>query len=65
MRSARALPLLPRGRWSSWSADVKRKRYESRIARAVLIERIAREKRRASRAGDYIPGATDVRARTL
>jgi len=54
-RSARALPALPRGHWPSWKS-AKRKRDKARIDRAVLIERMTREQRRARQAGGYVPG---------
>jgi hypothetical protein len=55
-RSARALPALPRGQWWSWCAEIKRKREQARIGRAVVIERMTREQRRARQIGAYVPG---------
>lgn len=55
-RSARALPALRRGRWSSWSAQVKRKRKQARFDRVVAAEQRAREERRVERAGEPMPG---------
>jgi hypothetical protein len=55
-RSARAFPLRPRGRWSSWSSQRKRKRAQARIDRAVLVEQRARAERCAHSATERMPG---------
>ncbi len=60
-RSARAFPSKSRGRWSSWSADVKRKRAQARVDKAVVVEQRAREERRVRSTGECVPGNVHLR----
>ena len=53
---ARALPKAPGRGWSTWLANVKRRRRLAREERLESIERLQRLERRKREAGEYVPG---------
>jgi hypothetical protein len=52
---ARVLPTSTRRGLSVWIAEVRRRRRSARDEQLEVIERLAREERRARRAGEYAP----------
>ena len=53
--TARLPDVAPRRRWSSWIAEATRERRRVKAARLEVIERMAREERRARERGLYVP----------
>jgi hypothetical protein len=51
--STRLLAAVPGRRWSTWLEEYREKRRRSAFERLELLERLAFERRRAARSGEY------------
>jgi hypothetical protein len=61
VRAGLRRPALTRERWSSWRLTLTRKRAQAKRERLEVAERLAREERRARRAGEFHPHPSQAR----
>lgn len=59
--SVRSLPLGRSRSWSSWLTEVRQRRHTNRQHRLETAERLARQKRRMRRSGEYTPTLESAR----
>lgn len=59
--NARLLAVVPGRRWSTWLEDTREKRRRAAFERLELIERLAFERRRATRSGEPAPDLRRLR----